>query len=161
MQRTLSVERVNTICAQLLPIADRIIDYMDQLEDAGFGAFVPYRDFVSSFGTSQEDQELHRLCLIEGAKNRLARPMPLAMIRAYGKHFYFSPLVRELLDERDQQNGVPEEELSSRYPGEIWRGEVDPCERRKVLKRATERESYESAWESMRKRGKLPKPGMM
>lgn len=152
MRQALSVQQVNAICARLLPIGDKIFEYKEQLRDGGFAAFVPYHEFLDSFCTCEKDQQLHRQCLIEGAKNRLGRPFPLRMIRAYGEHLYFSPFFQQLLDERDQQNGVPETQLSSRYPGELWRQEVDPCERRKTLREITERETYEVSWNHMLRR---------
>jgi len=148
-QHALSATQARAICEQLLPIGDMIFDYMSSLRQTGFAAFVPYYDFLNSFCSSEREQELHRQCLIEGAKNRLARPWPLVMFAPYQEHLPFSPFLQRLIDERDQQNGVPETQLSSRYPGELWRQEVDPCERRKTYMEIVEKESYAISWKTM------------
>jgi hypothetical protein len=73
----------------------------------------------------------------------------MVLTAEYRDHLFFSPYVQQLLDERDTANGVPEAQLGSRYPGEIWRREVDPCERQLTYRRVREKAVFDEKWSSM------------
>jgi len=67
------------------------------------------------------------------------------------KNLYFSPFLQRLREERDKINGLPVHQLSSRYPGgeSAWRREVDPCQRRLIQARVTQRDFHEARWTAM------------
>jgi hypothetical protein len=138
----LSIQEADAICREFVPIGDEIFRYMDALKSGGFSAFVPNYEFGRSFCRSREDLKVHDRCLVEKAKNLLGRPWPLGVVNSEDLLLYESPYLKRLSDARDSENGVPLSELGSRYPGEIWRLEIDPCERRKAYASVREREPY-------------------
>lgn len=88
---------------------------------------------------------------METAKERLGRPSRMRIYDEDLKHLYFSPFLQRLREERDKANGVPVDQLSSRYPGgeAAWRSEVDPCERRLVQARNHHKDAHEARWTAM------------
>lgn len=140
----------NALCREFLPIGDRVFDYMEQLNKEGFAAFRPRREYIESFATNDEELAIHRRCVVEAAKERLGRPEPMCMHGEFDEETYSSPYLERLRAERDEANGVPENQLSSRYPGEsAWRREVDPCQRRLVQTECNHREIYEARFATM------------
>jgi hypothetical protein len=148
---TLSFEEANAICREFVPIGDEVFRYMAQLEEAGFKAFLPRHEFIESFAETPEEREIHRRCVVETAKERLGRPSRMRIYDEDLQHLYFSPHLQQLRDERDRANGVPVNQLSSRYPGgeSAWRTEVDPCQRRLVQASVNQKDAYEARWTAM------------
>jgi len=146
----LSFRQANTIFLEFLPIAEKIFSYMDRLKDAGFATWVPRSKFIESFAANEEELRLHRKCVIEAAKNRLARPWPLSLKPDDTRLLFSSPFLHELKAKRDEENGVPEDQLSKRYGGgAAWRCHEDPCQRRLVYAELNEKEEYERRWNAM------------
>lgn len=150
-RRRLSFEQANAICRRFVPIGDNLFTYIERLKEANFSAFVPYHEFLDSFASCPEDLRVHRRYQIELAKLRLGRPHPMRRSSATWRQVFFSPFIQHLREERDRANGVPETELSRRYPwGEAaWRREIDPCERNKVYASVNDEEFYEARWNAM------------
>lgn len=141
----LSFDEANRLCRQFLPIGDKIYEYMERLEDARFGAFRPYHKFVESFAETPEELATHRLCVAEHARERLAQPTPIRIYDSDFKQLYFSPFLQQLREERDRVNGIPVQQLATRYPGDsAWRREIDPCQRRLIRAEMTDREAINS-----------------
>lgn len=138
----LSIQESDAICREFVPIGDQIFRCIDALKSGGFSAFVPSYEFGRSFCRSKEDLEIHNRCLVEKAKNLLGRPWPLGVAHSEDFILHESPYIKQLSDARDRENGVPLRELDARYPGEIWRHEIDPCERRRAYASIREREPY-------------------
>jgi hypothetical protein len=150
----LSVEEVRAICGGLLALGDETFRYADQLASAGFRAFAPRWKFTESFCAAQEELELHRRCVIERARSLVGRPWPPLYVRwtaAERALLYASPLLERLRIERDKENGVPQNELSNRYPlGEAsWRREIDPCHRRQLMADVGEPLAYKERWNAV------------
>jgi hypothetical protein len=149
-----SVQEVTAICDGLLELGDECFRYADQLQNAGFRAFIPRWKFTESFCATEQERELHRQCVIEGAKNWVGRPYPPQHLRwtaAERALLYSSPLMLRLASERDKENGVPTHKLSSRYPlGEArWRREFDPCLRRQWVANVGEPSVYKERWNTV------------
>lgn len=132
--RALTAGEADAVCRELVPIGDHVFDLKDQLQQAGFAAFIPANRLEESYCHS-DDVDAHRRYTLEHAKDLLGRPFQFRATPEERSRFYRSPYIQKLLAERDQENGVPESELSVRYPGEIWRLEIDSC--RKAIMRAT------------------------
>jgi hypothetical protein len=145
----LTFEQANAVCREFLPIGGGIFDYADELQKAGFSAFIPHYEFLESFCGSREENEIRRWCLIEGAKNRLGRPWPLRVSAAEEELLYASPFIQQLCQERDEANGVPVTQLSNQYPGQIWRLEIDPCEQRRAYALVHEKQIYRERWNAV------------
>jgi hypothetical protein len=145
----LSFDQANAVCREFLPAGDHVFDYMTRLREAGFEAFLPRHTYIESFAANPEELEIHRRCVAEMVKERLARPWPMRIYDEDFKQLYFSPYLQRLRAERDKSNGVPVDQLSSRYPlGEsAWRREVDPCQRRLI--QARQEDTYEARWTAM------------
>jgi hypothetical protein len=145
---TLTVEQAAAICGGLLPIADQIFGYAEELRRAGFRAFVPRLTFLESFCVDAAELDLHRRCVVETAREKLGRPWPMSLEKL---PVYESPFLHQLREERDRLNGCPEDELTRRYSvGEaVWRRHIDPAERRKAYTEVTDREAYTQRWEAM------------
>jgi hypothetical protein len=142
----LSFQQADAICREFLPIGDQVFDYMKRLREAGFEAFLPRQRFIESFAANPHELEIHRQCVVESAKENLARPQPIRMDDAEFKQIYRSPFLQRLREERDKANGVPERKLSTRYPGgeAAWRLEFDPCRRGLVQDHVNDRELHEA-----------------
>jgi hypothetical protein len=87
-----SVERIefgaaNRICQGLLPLGEAACQFAFQLQDRGFCAYLPYHEFVESFGNADEIG-LHHLCLREEVKRRLARPWPFRLTSEQASQVY-------------------------------------------------------------------------
>jgi hypothetical protein len=147
----LSFPQANAICREFLPIGDRVFDNMTRLQEAGFSAFLPRHHFIESFAANAEELEIHRRCVMENAKERLARPWPIRIYEEDFKQLYFSPFLQHLREELDKANGVPVNQLSTRYPGgeSAWRREIDPCQRRLVQNSINDRELHEARFAGM------------
>jgi hypothetical protein len=150
-----SVQEVRAICDGLVELGDETFRYADQLQSAGFRAFIPRWKFNESFCATQQEHELHRRCVVEVAKNIVGRPWPPLHTRwtaAESALLYASPLLAQLTSERDKENGVPPHKLGSRYPsGEArWRREFDPCLRRQWMAAAREPSVHKERWNTVR-----------
>lgn len=142
----LSFDQANTICRHFLPIGDATFKYADELIKAGFSAFSPYANFIESFCDSHENLQIHRKCVIEGAKNLLGRPWPFHVNDAEEGLLFRSPYLQRLIQERDEENGVPDDRLPTKFPGEIWRPEIDPCRRRSMFESVNNRQAHDARW---------------
>jgi hypothetical protein len=149
----LSLDQANTLCREFLPIGEAVFDYVDRLQRAGFSAFVPHHDFIQSFCSSEEESDIHKRCLIESAKNLLGRPWPwsLSVGPAEKQLLYQSPFIQRLSQERDTENGFPVSELPNRCPEQIWRIEIDPCQRRKAFNKINDRLAFDARWAAVQK----------
>jgi hypothetical protein len=147
----LPFQQANAICREFLPIGDQVFNYMMRLREAGFEAFLPRHRFIESFAANADELEIHRQYVMEFAKERLAYPQPMRMDAVEFKQRYVSPFLQRLREERDKANSVPENELSTRYPGgeSAWRHEIDPCQRRLVQDRVNDREGHEARFVAM------------
>jgi hypothetical protein len=145
----LSFEQANAVCGAFLPLGDALFAIMAKLRAAGFKAWVPYYEFMESLAENAEERSIRQQCIVEVAKNRLGQPWPYRLDAEQRSQVFFSPYIKRLREERDALNGVPEKDLSSKYPGEIWRGAVDPCERRNVYLRVKRKEDYQGRWAAM------------
>jgi hypothetical protein len=146
----LSVEQATKICRALVAIGDEAFRYADRLNDAGYHAFSPRWKFTESYCATEAECELHRKCIIEEAKYSVGWPWPPLYFRWTEEErasLYSSPLFARLRAERDKVNGVPEDQLASRYPDESgWRREIDPCRRRQTIAEINARSVYEERW---------------
>jgi hypothetical protein len=147
----LSFEQANAICREFLPVGDEVFSYTAQLRKAGFEAFLPRHEFIESFAETSEELEIHRRCVVETAKEKLGQPTPIAIYDKNLKQLYFSPFLQQLRDQRDEANGCPFRELSSRFKGgeSVWRREIDPCQRRLVQDRMNQRAAHEVRFTTM------------
>jgi hypothetical protein len=140
----LSFATANTLCSTFVHAGDEIFNYARELEDAQFTAFIPYLRFVEDFCENEEEVRIHRQCLAETAKLVLGRPWPMALVatRHDSKQMYSSEFLQRLLQRRDELNGVPEQQIDDRYPGEGWRREVDPARRRMIEAQVRDRDGF-------------------
>jgi hypothetical protein len=146
----LSFDKANALCRNFLPIGDKIWEHMGRLQEAGYAAWQPYHRFIESFAETPEELATHRRCVCENAKERLAQPTPIRIYDEDLKHVYFSPFLQQLRAERDRVNGVPVEQLQTRYPGEsAWRHHVDPCQRQLVRNEMADRKNVEARRKAM------------
>ena len=147
----LSFGQATAICRELLPIGERVFHYMAQLREAGFQAFLPRHEYIESFAETPEELDLHRRCVVEDAQERLGRPTPLRMSDEEFKQIYTSPFLQRLRAERDHANGVPVDQLRSRYPGgeSAWRREIDPCQRRLNWTNVNRKDALEERFTAM------------
>jgi hypothetical protein len=141
-------EQANAICLGLLPIGDALFEIMDRLQEAGFAAWLPYHEFFESFAENPEELMVHRNCIVELAKNSLARLRSFRVDKEQRKQLYFSSFIQNLRDERDKVNGVSEGLLSSRFSWEeaAWRREIDPSQRRRVFASVSDKKAYDALW---------------
>lgn len=142
----LSSDQADTICRHFLSAGDAVFDYADELIRAGFSAFVPYWKFFESFCDDHDELQLHRKCVIEGAKNLLGRPWPFRANDVEERLLFRSPYLQRLTQERDEENGVPDFRLPIEFPGEIWRLEIDPCRRRYAFESVNNRQAHVARW---------------
>jgi hypothetical protein len=147
----ISFDQANMLCHEFLPIGEALFDYMDALQRAGFSAFMPHNELVQSFCGAEEECDIHRQCLIESAKCLLGRPFPFSVSQAEEQLLYRSPLIQRLSRERDFENGVPVSLLPSRYPGQVFRIEVDPCRRRMAYSRINDKQAFDARWDAAQK----------
>ncbi len=140
----LSMHEVQAICLALCPIGEMVPNFADKLAAQGLRAFIPFFRFPEIFASDQQQVDVHRRCVVEEAKTRLSRPWPFR-IGLRNESFYKSEFLAQLAEIRDKENGVPLKEVSSRYPGQIWRLELDPCQRAMALARVQEPSSYLTA----------------
>jgi hypothetical protein len=147
----LSFGQANAICQEFLRIGDQAFEYMARLGEAGFEACLPRHRFIESFAASAEELDIHRRCVVEIAKERLAHPGPMRISEEDFRQVYRSPFLQQLRQERDEANGVAVNKLSGRYPeGEAaWRSEIDPCQRRLVQDSVSDRELHEARFAAM------------
>jgi hypothetical protein len=141
----LTFQQANAICQSFLPAGERILEYGRALRELGFEAWVPYHEFIESFGNEREI-EIHRRCLIEQAKLRLGVPWPFAVPPGQEETIFSSSFLNFLREARDEANGVPEDKIGQFYPKEGWRREIDPCQRNKVRFELNSPSDYEEAW---------------
>src|SRR6266567_3003216 len=144
----LSFDQAIAVCRQFLPIGDGSFDYMGQLQEAGFEAFLPFEDFTLSFAASPDEIDLHRQCVMEMAKTLLGNPWPLMLVASRRDQLFRSPLLQDLRAKRDEENGLPENQLSSRYGGgeAWWRSQIDPCLRHMAYFQVNNQEIYDARW---------------
>ena len=150
----LSFEQVAAICRALLPIGEKVFQYIDQLIEADIQAFIPRWKFTESFCATQDERDLHRRCVVEQARYLLGWPWPPLHLRWTVEDrgsLYASSLLKRLRDERDKENGVSEDQLDSRYAGNeaVWRREIDPCRRRLAIEKGKDWPVYEEHWTSV------------
>jgi hypothetical protein len=144
----MSFDRALLISQRLEPIGENVFRYAEDLRAAGFGAFLPYEQFVTSFAGTADEVELHRRILVEQAKVMLTTRWPLILVEGQCKTGFRSPLIDDLTAKRDAENGVPERELEQRYgPAEAYlRRDIDPCRRRLAQQQVSDRTIYEARW---------------
>lgn len=149
-----SVQQVTAICDGFVALGDEVFRYADQLLSADFRAFIPRWKFTESFCADQQECELHRQCAVERAKYLVGKPWPplhLGWTSAERALLYASPLFERLRIERDKENDIPVNELSTKYPlGESsWRREIDPCRRRQLMAESREPLIYRERWSAL------------
>jgi hypothetical protein len=142
--RPLTAQEAAAICRQWVPIGEDVFTYVEQLQAAGFSAFAPIMRFEASYCQSEEERLAHRRYVIERAKQRLGRPNAFPASAQERSAYYSSAYLRELIAKRDQDNGVPEQQLAVRFPGEIWRRELEACGRRRVMASMLDGENFEA-----------------
>lgn len=144
----LSFEQAAAVCREFVPIGDRAFDYMEQLQRVGFEAFLPFEAFIVSFAANPGEVDLHRQCQMEMAKTLLGNPWPLMLVAGRPEEHFRSPLLQTLRAKRDEENGVPENQLGSRYGGgeAWWRSQIDPCRRHIAYFEVNNREIYDAHW---------------
>jgi hypothetical protein len=150
-RETLPFRVAAALCRRLLSIGERIYDYAQELEDAGFSAFCPYRRFLEQFGETEADREIHHACQIEFVKTQLSRPWPMWLTGPPdgGGLTYTSDLFARLCRERDEANGVSIEQVAARFPTEGWRREIDPCRRKMIQAELTDRSTFQRLRQSV------------
>jgi hypothetical protein len=148
----LSFDQANAIGHHLVPIGDEVFHFMLRLQEADFKAFLPRHRFIESFAETPEELDLHRRCVVEIAKERLAQPSTIKIYDDDLKKLYWSPFLQQLREKRDIANGgVPVRELRDHFRGgeSVWRREVDPCQRRLLQAEIEEKSSYDIQWSRM------------
>jgi hypothetical protein len=138
----LTYQEVAQILAEFRPIGDAIWQISNRLEAAGFSSFVPFAQFIESFGTPEE-RAVHRRLHSEAVKVQLSRP---AHIRRPASVLPVKSLYAEELKEVYRKAlGLPPESLIDAFgPREaIWRKELDPCRRAMVRLEVEQREIYQ------------------
>jgi len=140
------VEQIERLYASLTRCGDDVLGLAEQLQTAGFAAIGPRREFRASFCSNDADRALHQKYAIEIAKTALARQQPTQWFES--KTFYRSQLLDELRQRRDLENGCDGREIRNRFPGEVWRLEIDPCNMRLAQARMKDK-SFESRWQSV------------
>ena len=143
----LTFDVANAAFRTFVPVGDHVFEYTDALREAGFSAFGPYEKFDASFAADEKELAVHRKCILETAKNRIARPWPMHFSVGELKQSYRSPYVKKLTDERDKENGVQVTQMPDQYGSEsVWRKEYDPCIRRRQKFWIDEPEEHEKRW---------------
>jgi hypothetical protein len=152
----LSIEQINGLCAEFLSVRHHIFDYMNELRKAGFNAFAPFEDFVLSYAKSDEEVALHNRVIVEEPKMLLIG-LPWRLVRLTRTGPFYSEFIENLKARRDEENGVPQRELESRYPGDrtVWRLEFEPCRRHMAYFEATNPEAFEAQWKAVVEAGRL------
>lgn len=118
----------------------------EKLKAAGFAAVVPRDEFIESFAVDEQERASHRQFGVEIAKMQLSRQEPAEWWG--GKVFYQSSFVEALRQRRDTENGCSTAEIRTKYPGEIWRQEIDPCQARMTFARMKDA-SFRERWQSV------------
>lgn len=145
----LTYRQADALCREFIPIGDQVFSIIDKLQQCKFGAFAPGLEFLTSFCQDESARDAYRRYTVERAKNLLGRPWPLELRNDIYPDFFSSTYIRQLCVERDKRNGVTVAELSKRYPGEIWRLEIDSCQRQRVLASVNDRDRYNALWEDV------------
>lgn len=76
----------------------------------------------------------------------MMRPWPLSLNISSENKYYQSNFLEALAVERDRRNGVPFRDLAERFPGEIWRQDIDPCEARASQMSVHNSQAHDEAW---------------
>jgi hypothetical protein len=150
----LSFEQANAICRNWIALGDQADSYFETMLDLGFEAFRPRNTYIESFAANESELATHRRCVTESAKEQLGQPRDIPITDDEFKKIYFSPFLQSLRQQRDQENGCSERELSAKFGlGEAsWRREIDPCQRNHakdgVARRAEHKARFEMVIES-------------
>lgn len=118
-----------------------------RLTEAGFAAFAPRDAFIASFCNNDEEREIHQHYTTQVAKMRLSRQQPTQ----WWDHrtHYRSQLIEDLKRRRDAANGCDGNEVRTRFPGEPWRRELDPCHANMMAARSKDGATYGPRWKSV------------
>ena len=136
-------------CEKLIPIGDLVFACSDLLRHKGFLAHDLHESFITSFAETSDEEQLHRKCVQEEAKELLGQPSPV--------HFpslddiYESPFLANMRRHRDKENGVPMDQLGENYPATevLWRRQFDPCQRRLTRLICSDRSAYDSLYTTL------------
>jgi hypothetical protein len=120
------------LCRKWIKVGETVFELAAQLQQRGFAAFLPEQRFAEQFCESAAEHDLWRRGVVERATEQLGRPAPLREDFGEPASFFRSKLLAELERARVLENGVPDRELFTRYPGEIWRLHAEPCLRRQL-----------------------------
>ena len=147
----LTVEEATEVCRQIRDTAEGLPGYIDALREAGFEAFDPFEEFVESFCDNERELETHRKYRVELGKTQLSDPYPLNLTLEELHNRYVSPFIRQLRNDLVELNGgVSLDSTLDGFPGELWREESSPCERRRVKWMFENQEIYEARWQAVR-----------
>jgi hypothetical protein len=127
-----------TIPAQWREFADTLVRLGDskkklqqELEEAGFAAFLPYQEFIESFAKTSAEVDVHRSYAEESAKVALGHFVG-------GEGLYHSPLIAELVDAA-RTSPLLSDPLTAWIP----RIHLDPCVQNAMELKVRDNEEYQ------------------
>jgi hypothetical protein len=137
----ITAREADRLCRNWIKIGETALALVEQLPKRGFSAFMPLMRFDESFCEGAAEHELYKQCVVEHAKEQLGRPWPIRANFEEPVSYYRSPLLLELEQQRDRENGVSGKDLRATYPNELWRTRLEPWARRQLQASLTR-----SAW---------------
>ncbi len=152
----LNFERGRDICLGLLNLYKPDDALANQMASEGFSAFTIFRDHLRSYCENKAQVLENNKWKIEEAKeahyyNTL---LPFSVLNIDIED-YSSKYLTELRKKRDIINGVPYEQIASRFTDEreqYVRRCCDPCERNRNKEKYYNGEVYEKKWREMERR---------
>ena len=138
----LTVEHQIDLLRKLLPLVDRMWEFLDLMCARSWDVVVPRMDFEASF-CREDEVELFRTKQIEVAKVIFSRPNGYFRAVEAG---YRSKLIDHLCGERDQQLGRSFDPAID----PLWRSATTQFDRRRKLLQAEHRSEYNTRFQEVR-----------
>lgn len=152
----IAASTADSIFRSLVPLAEQGYALSDRLVGLGWSAHVVWQRFLESFAATENELAQYRKYRLELARNNVGQSW--RWVRFDPSNTYFSSdYIAGLIEQRDVENGVTIDELSSRYPAQemLWRKELTACDRRRVQLEMYRREEYESLYQATVEASKL------
>lgn len=131
------------ILHRLLPLFDRREEFRESLRNRGFNAIAPRLLHIESYGSTEDELQIHRKISIEKAKERFF--LEAVWVPEFGK-VYRSDYLRNLEEQRDRQNDMSVEQLRASVSLDVLtrlaKEEIDPCIRSKIIEEKNNRDAH-------------------
>jgi hypothetical protein len=141
--KNLSLDQATALCTEWVPIGGQVYESATHLQEADFAAFRPHWEFDESFCADPGEVEDHRIYVRERGKERFGTPFPFPVTPEERQRFYRSAFNQALRAQNERLNeGASLAQAMEKFPGEIWRQEIDPCARSRVYAMMRDKATY-------------------